>query len=260
MPVSLQKIRREAVPLLFFGTVVSIKAWFLFSMLVLDGGLDKMGHLLHAQGLPGDYHQALIMDMVSYVAYNVIAILFDSLVFVSYLMRTEPQHKAQGFSQTIFPMATVLLPVVGFTLLAIPTIRDAMPNFDVGGWMRDYQLSPLFPVLLDVAGLSIGLLGVILSFIALWSLRRSFSLMSEVRELVSNGLYQRIRHPLYMAEIIHILGVALLSGTPVGLYLFAVALAMQIVRAKVEEHKFLAAVPEYAEFQARTGFLWPKIW
>lgn len=111
----------------------------------------------------------------------------------------------------------------------------------------------------NIAALAIGIVGASLSFIALWSLRRSFSLMSEVRELVTGGLYRRIRPPLYMAEIIHIFGIAILSGTPVGLWLFAAAVAMQVVRAKIEERKFLRTVPQYAEFKARTGFLWPKL-
>ena len=55
------------------------------------------------------------------------------------------------------------------------------------------------------------------------------------------------------------LGVVVLAATPVALYLFVVAVALQAVRAKVEERKFLASVPEYAEFRRNTGFLWPKL-
>jgi hypothetical protein len=32
-----------------------------------------------------------------------------------------------------------------------------------------------------------------------------------------------------------------------------------VVRAKIEERKFLQIMPEYAEFHANTGFLWPKL-
>lgn len=239
--------------------MVSIKVWYLFNVLVVDGGLENMLRVWEAPRASGGQLNYLLMDGFSYIAYNVIAILFDALVFASYLMRSEPREKARGFAETVYPLATVLLPVLGFTLLTVPAVRAVLPQFNVAAWMQDYDLSPMFPILLDVTGLTIGLIGAGLSMIALWSLRRSFSLMSEVRELVSNGLYSRIRHPLYMSEIIHILGVAILSGTPVGLALFGVALVMQVVRAKIEERKFLSAVPEYAEFQARTGFLWPKI-
>lgn len=256
--VTAAKLRREAVPLLFFGALVSIKVWFLFSALVLEGGLDTLLRVWEAPRAPGGQLDYLLLDGFSYIAYNVTAILFDALVFASYLMRSEPREKACGFAETVFPLATVLLPVLSFTLLTLPDVRAALPQFDVGAWMQAYDLPLMFPILLDVTGLSIGLIGAALSMVALWSLRRSFSLMSEVRELVSSGLYRRIRHPLYMSELIHIFGVAILSGTPVGLALFAIALLMQVVRARIEERKFLAAVPEYAAFKARTGFLWPK--
>lgn len=68
----------------------------------------------------------------------------------------------------------------------------------------------------------------------------------------------RIRHPLYVGEIIHILGLSILAATPIGVYLFVFAVGLQVIRAKIEERKFLATVPEYAEFRRNTGFLWPR--
>ncbi|MGB5198818.1 MAG: methyltransferase, partial [Sedimenticolaceae bacterium] len=75
---------------------------------------------------------------------------------------------------------------------------------------------------------------------------------------VTTGPYRRIRHPLYFGEIIHIFGVVILAATPAALYLFIVAVALQAIRAKIEERKFLASVPAYAEFKRNTGFLWPR--
>ena len=251
------KLKREAIPLLFFGSMLSIKAWNLYAVLLRDGGLEHLLRLWHAPRVAGGQLDYLLLDGFSYVAFNVSAILFDALVFTSYLLRGEPREKARGFAETIYPLVTVLTPVVGFTLLTIPAVRAVLPQFSAAGWVAEFQSAPMIPMLSDIIGLTIALLGAGLSMLALWSLRRSFSLMSEVRELVSSGLYRRIRHPLYMAEIIHIFGVAILSGTPIGLLLFAVVVVMQVVRARIEERKFLAVVPEYAQFQARTGFLWP---
>ena len=80
-----------------------------------------------------------------------------------------------------------------------------------------------------------------------------------MRELVTSGPYRRIRHPLYVGEIIHVSGIALLAATPAALYLLVIAVALQAVRAKIEERKFLANVPAYAEFRRNTGFLWPRL-
>ena len=115
------------------------------------------------------------------------------------------------------------------------------------------------PFLLNLAGLLIGLFGAAFSIWAISYLRASFGLRAAVRELVTTGPYRRIRHPLYFGEIIHIFGISILSATPAGLYLFVVAVALQVVRAKIEERKFLASVPEYAEFRRNTGFLWPRL-
>lgn len=65
--------------------------------------------------------------------------------------------------------------------------------------------------------------------------------------------------PLYVGEIIHIFGIAILSGTPVGLYLFVVAVALQVVRARIEERKFLRTVSEYEDYMHQTGCLWPQL-
>jgi protein-S-isoprenylcysteine O-methyltransferase Ste14 len=63
-----------------------------------------------------------------------------------------------------------------------------------------------------------------------------------VRQLVTSGPYARIRHPLYLGEITHILGMAILSGTPVGLYSFVFAVVMQVARAN--DHGASRATPD----------------
>lgn len=258
--VSSDKLKREAVPLLFFGTVVSAKAYFLFKALFTDGGYAKISFLIQHGDMVGPKASYIVINMLTYVSYTLIAILFDALVFYSYLIRHEPVSRAKGFWETLYPLATVLIPVTGFTLLAIPNIRAMLPGYDFRALATSFELTPVFFILLNVAALLIGAVGAALSFLALWSLKKSFSLMTEIRQLVTSGLYRRIRHPLYMSEIIHVFGLAILSGTPVGLWLFVIAVAMQVVRAKIEERKFLQTMLEYAEFQAKTGFLWPKLW
>jgi protein-S-isoprenylcysteine O-methyltransferase Ste14 len=111
---------------------------------------------------------------------------------------------------------------------------------------------------MNLAGLLIGLFGAAFSIWAIRHLRASFGLRTAVRELVTTGPYRRIRHPLYFGEIIHIFGVVILAATPAALYLFIGAVALQAIRAKIEERKFLASVPAYAEFKRNTGFLWPR--
>ena len=120
-------------------------------------------------------------------------------------------------------------------------------------------ISPLYPFYMSIIGFAVGIIGAAFSIWAISHLKRSFGLRAAVRTLVTSGPYGRIRHPLYVGEIVHIFGIALLSATPVGLYLFAGAVVLQIVRAKIEERKFLCTLPEYRHYKANTGFLWPKL-
>ncbi len=255
-----KKIRQEIIPLLFFGTVVLIKLYFLIDIVFIQGNYEK---ILHAFSLLEDYPNEEIhywlVKVITYIAYNIIAILFDSLVFASYLIRQQARSKARGFWETAYPLATVLIPVTGFTLLSIPSIRAYLPRFDPQYMIVEMRFPVIFPQLMSIIGVSLGAIGATLSITALWSLKRSFSLMTEVRTLVTTGLYRRIRHPLYMSEIIHMTGVALLAATPVAIGLLIVAVGMQIGRAKIEERKLARVLPEYAPYKAQTGFLWPKL-
>ena len=77
-------------------------------------------------------------------------------------------------------------------------------------------------------------------------------------ELVTSGPYRWARHPLCAGEIEHNPGLAILSATPRGSYLFMVAVALQLVRAKIEERKFLRTAPACAAYRETTRFLWPR--
>ncbi len=70
----------------------------------------------------------------------------------------------------------------------------------------------LFPaatpsLLQTLIGTSLVVLGTAFSIIAVGTLGRSFSIMAEARRLVTRGVYSIVRHPLYLAEEIAVLGI-----------------------------------------------------
>ncbi len=87
--------------------------------------------------------------------------------------------------------------------------------------------------------------------------------MATARELVTQGPYKVIRHPLYGAEVVTIIGVAIGHWSP-GAALLALAwLALQIRRAQNEERVLRARFPEYEAYARRVpmllpGFILPK--
>lgn len=252
------RLRAEPVPFLFFGFIIGTKIYFLIDFLVMKGNFFYIRNLLAQAGAGGGISEVLT-NLIGHVAYNLVAILFDALIITSYFIRSTPVSKAEGFWERCFPLITILVPMVGFSLLLIPDFRLFFPSLQIGRIIVHFDLPLLFPLIVELAGLVISFLGASLSIVTLWSLKKSFSIMAEVRHLITTGMYRRIRHPLYMSEMLHAFGTAILAAHPVAFGIFIVALTMEIIRAKIEERKFLKIVPDYADYKNRTGFLWPKL-
>jgi protein-S-isoprenylcysteine O-methyltransferase Ste14 len=111
-------------------------------------------------------------------------------------------------------------------------------------------------------GLSTGLSIVAFTSIiyALMHLRRSLSIIPEVRRLVIGGPYRLVRHPLYAAEILAIFAFVIVNPTVSTVALLAPFVAVQLLRAQYEEHLLTGADPLYVEYARRTRRLVPFIW
>ncbi len=105
------------------------------------------------------------------------------------------------------------------------------------------------------AGVVIAFIGLFLLFLARFQLGRSFSVTPQARQLVTQGLYSRIRNPMYVFSGMMVLGVLLVIQIPKLFALLALLLILQITRAhqeaKVLEEKF---GDEYREYRRKTWF------
>lgn len=154
------------------------------------------------------------------------------------------------------PLDRVLVVCVILTLvLALAWVASLFPSF------ASYPLRPV-PLALGSVCLAAGL----------WLLHRShadlgvsWSNTLELREghrLVTEGVYRRVRHPMYTALLLYSLGQALvlpnwLAG-PSSLLAFALLVALRLGR----EERMLAEAfgREYEAYAARTQRLIPGIW
>jgi protein-S-isoprenylcysteine O-methyltransferase Ste14 len=97
---------------------------------------------------------------------------------------------------------------------------------------------------------------------AVWSLRflgRNLSVLAQARDVVAQGPYRWVRHPLYVGEIVSSLGLAIAVNSYTALALWMALCGLQIYRAVREEQVLLRALPAYRSYRARTAALIPGV-
>ena len=104
------------------------------------------------------------------------------------------------------------------------------------------------------------LAGSIASVLVVACLGRSFSILPEARRLVVSGPYRIIRHPLYMAEELMMLGFFLQYPVVWTIAMTASHGWLQIERMRLEERVLTAAFPAYADYASRTWRVIPGIY
>ncbi|MEM7733630.1 MAG: protein-S-isoprenylcysteine O-methyltransferase, partial [Pseudomonadota bacterium] len=97
-----------------------------------------------------------------------------------------------------------------------------------------------------------------------YDLGRNWSATLEMREdhnLVTNGVYKRVRHPMYSAIWIAAIAQPLLIHNLIGGALVVLAFgAMCILRIPQEEEMMISNFgEEYRDYMARTGRIFPKL-
>jgi protein-S-isoprenylcysteine O-methyltransferase Ste14 len=170
---------------------------------------------------------------------NILILSFMLLTVISYVIRSRPMEKAVGIKERAFPLFVVIFHLVGSYFIA-QHIRFR-PN-----------------ITLYILGVIFSIFGATLDCLALWKLKRSFSIMVEIRPLITSGVYNKIRHPLYTGEILHFLGIALVFNHVVVYGMLALLIILQALRAKLEEKKLKAYFPDYSIYMKNSGFFFPR--
>jgi protein-S-isoprenylcysteine O-methyltransferase Ste14 len=106
-----------------------------------------------------------------------------------------------------------------------------------------------------IIGVAIAAPALLLLLTARIQLGRAFSVRAKASNLVTSGLYSRIRNPIYVFSALFILGLNIWSGRPLYLLIFAVLVPMQIYRSRKESAVLEAKFgEEYRNYKQRTWF------
>ncbi len=164
-------------------------------------------------------------------------LVFLGLLIFFHTIRSRPINKAIGWE----PKVSALL---GLTLGNVLLLLDR----------------PVASPMADIASTLLLLVGNYLCVVVLLHLGRSISIMAEARRLVTSGPYRVIRHPLYMAEQIAVIGIFLQFLSWQAALVLVVHFVFQIRRMLNEERVLTETFPEYRDYAARTARLIPGVW
>lgn len=107
------------------------------------------------------------------------------------------------------------------------------------------------PLFVTVLALVLVILGTVLSTYVVFWLGRSISIVPEARRLVTGGPYSIVRHPLYIAEEVAVIGTILQHLSVWSLLLGVVHWCIQLRRMTNEERILSATFSDYAEYAKR---------
>ena len=151
----------------------------------------------------------------------------ETLIFIAflviYLIRKDPVNRSSGTKEIIVPLIGGMLP---FALLFSP------PNLFIAG--NPLALQIIFYWMTAATALTVW---------GLWTLRRSFSITVEARDLVISGPYRWIRHPIYSGEILAALAVTVWRFSLLNIFIITLFCCYPIAKGKMGGEQACAGVP-----------------
>lgn len=239
-------------------------------ILRIGGFIFFLAFVIHRFSILNNYGSPRLYENASriYWAYRLLW-FSETFIFIlylcAYLFRSPAKKLATGFRETVFPFITAAMP---FLMIRHSFYSKFLPGYD----RRFQDLTSLAwngermyivevaksAVPLGIAVLTM-LMGAVIMVAALARLWKSFSIMTEARELKTTGLYKYIRHPLYLGEFVSYLGVLMLRFNTTNVVIFILFIIMQTYRAKIEERKLGEVFPEYGSYKKRTGMFLPFV-
>ena len=127
---------------------------------------------------------------------------------------------------------------------------------------RDASLYGDLRVPLSILGLVLiaaGMAVILYSFFALGRSLTASPVPKEDGQLITSGLYARVRHPIYFGLLLAAFGVVLDAGPWPQLAIFLLLLVLLNIKAGFEEQLLAKRYPEYGEYAKKTPRFFPRL-
>jgi protein-S-isoprenylcysteine O-methyltransferase Ste14 len=228
----LRTLSTDSIRLIVFGRVVP--ATF-FSLL----GFVQFQHLASdVRALP---NPVTVSSVLSAPLPAALYLLFCAIPVFIYIGRPAPRARDGRMLPRVAGLAgTVMLLVVG-------VLPQGAALYRPPSWLGGVSTS------VSVIAFSLAVYGLLY-------LRRSLSIIPEVRRLVTGGPYRLVRHPLYAAEILAAAAFVMVNPGALPVAVLIPFIATQLLRARFEERLLTEAYPGYAAYARRTRRLVPFLW
>lgn len=105
----------------------------------------------------------------------------------------------------------------------------------------------------------LGFLVVILGFGGLGKSLTANPVPLKQAQLITKGIYSRVRHPIYLGLVLATFGMTLSSGSQVKFLFWVMLVALFSLKIKFEEKLLLQAYPAYRDYQAKVPGLIPNL-
>ena len=191
-------------------------------------------------------------------AWLFLAVYFGASILISlYLIRRDPalleRRMRGGPLAEKEPAQRIIMSITSIGFIALIVVPALDHRF---GWSH----LPDYAVIAGNLLLLLGWLGIYFVF-------RENSFASSTIEsaadqrVISSGPYARVRHPMYAAALVMLLGISPALGSWWGM-LIVVALLPALIWRMIDEERFLAQnLPGYAEYRDRVRYrLVPPVW
>lgn len=116
-----------------------------------------------------------------------------------------------------------------------------------------------FLSVVSISSLFIGFVILGLSFLALGKSLTAHPIPGKNAELVTDGLYRFVKHPIYSGLILVALALTITGGFFPHILFFVALLILLNYKAKFEEELLTKTYPGYADYSKKTGRFIPRL-